>query len=317
MTIFGRRLLGRFAFSCGRILLVLVWLAAFIHLPAILGKESLDAVTAWKFLEELLYSLEIALFFAAPLGVVHVLSHLRKESILTVFMASHLGPGRLRRVLLLTSFLAVVLAVVSFQASSSIRHTLRKRSPGALWTSGTVTAWCPEKYSGESGPTTVFLFRKDRLDVSIARQVQTTANGIRLEMAGVEPLVGEPILVDEVSVKPAMTTLLTLPPPSSWLSPSVSVSDVLVALNRVAIPGFLVLLLAYAALLMPLSRQWYILPAFLLLLPTVCRGMVWCSLALWKQGSAGLLSEAGWIALLAGTIIILDRILSRRGLRIL
>jgi hypothetical protein len=318
MSRFERRILVRFARSGGCILLLLAWLSLFFHLAQALARKGfvLEAAFSPGLLEKLMVTIEVALVFAAPLGFYHAIVDLQRRSILVVVLAARDGARRLRRSIFAAGVLTVLLAMVALQASAFCLEASKRERSETLWRSGAYTIWCPKRERGTRELTDVLVFSDRTLDVSGAPRGRISADGRTVSLPFLQAQAGAPLRPGAFRLNRPLSALLTVPAPLRWFSSTASVRETLAALNRVLTPGILVLLLAYLTLLIPTVRQGWALAAYLVLLPTVCLGMLVCSLMLWQDVGLGWLMETGWLALLGLAVVILDRAFARRGIRI-
>ena len=294
MRLLTRRLLARFLGTGLRFVLTLTWLALLIALPRMVTKDELafDLPTLGIIAARSLPFLEASLLVGAPLAAALVLVRLRGGAILPSILTAPRGMTCLRRSIFCFAAFTLVLAAAAFEANSHASGDTGREVD--LWRRGGTIAWRPPAEPEDTNP--LLLFQPGNLDVERMPAGEGTP-----EEKGFHPVT-------------AGDALLDLPPPSAWTR-AFPAREVLAGLNRVLLPVFLVLVSAYLALLLPPGRLWLIWPLLALLLPLVVSAGLWFSLALGRAQPGAVALEWGWLAVLAATIIVLDRCLTARGFR--
>jgi hypothetical protein len=317
LTLLERRLVFRFLGISARILAVLLCLVVCLHVPRTVSQEglALSPASALRLAVRVLQAFEVAVIFAAPLGIFLVLDALGRRGVLVPLLAAPHGLRRLRRGLIATAVLTAVAAGGLFELSFALTDARRGPDDVRLWRAGAVRAWQPVFEDGTVLDRLV-LFKETGLDVSLAPVPGAGPENGTFIVTGARPVVGASFPEPLAFAQHAKATWNMLPPPSWWWRGTTPLGLRLAAFNRTLLPGVLVILLAYVVLILPRARRALALAVYLLILPAVGFGTSWCSIALWRNETYALVAELVWWVLLLAVFVGLDRLFYRRGLRI-
>ncbi|MHC4470695.1 MAG: hypothetical protein ACYTDY_04675 [Planctomycetota bacterium] len=318
MSRFERHLLRLAAVRAGLLLLLLFWLALFLNVSRDVGLHGrlFAPGGAAALLSRQLMAMEVALAVAVPLAITAVVLTLKRSGVLTVFLAAGMDPGRLRRPILLAA------AAASLASAALIEAVPRGYGAGdpletpALRRCGDLRLWCLGADRDARRLTDVILFREGDLAVSRAEEGTWVEGEGAILLSEPASLFGEPIGVRRVVPAPPRKSPVAVPAVSDWPATGFSVTAVLATVNRAALPGILVLVAGYLALLLPVSRQRLAYVALLACLPVAGLAVAACGILLWSGGAAGVVAELAWLAAVALAVVALDRGFRVRGLRL-
>ncbi len=313
MILFNRRLLHRFLKAAGLTFLVLVWLILIVD-----ASPAVSALTSKEILSvagRVAGSIEMALAVAAPFGMALALMELKSSGLLAAFLAAGLKPARLRKFFLAAAAATVIGSALLFETTVRLSRAAAPENTFHLYRDNGLCLWPAAPGPRDSALHDVILFRNDSLQVSRAGEAEWTDDHALL-LTGLQPLSGPPLSVKSFRPAPPPPKLFDFPSVADWFGKRSSLPLTLSALNRVILGGILVLITAYVALLTPVSRQGATILAFMVFVPAVFLGMLWCMIWLNSAGGRGYLAEALWLVALGGTIAVLDALFRRRGLRL-
>jgi hypothetical protein len=318
MSLFARRVTARFLWATLRVWFLLSWLALVIEAPRNLARrgEWFDPDRLLITLSRFLDSAEIAFSVSAPIGMVVALLELKRSGVITVIFSAGFHHNRLRKIFLAAAACTVMVSALAQEAAVRVRLMLPADAGNMLWTVDGVKVWAldHDEYTGTLRH--VYLFRNDTLDVTHARHARRSSSKDAFIISNPKVLNGKLIPLSSFRGKSADPDPFIPLSVTMLFSESVGLGDALQAINRLIAPALLLLICAWLTLLAPVSGQWIMYPAFLVLLPAAGIVVIWCSIMLWAGGLAGYAAEAVCLFGSAGIVLVLDALTNRRGLRL-
>ena len=310
MTRVERRLLHRVLRRALILLALATCLILFLAIRRFADKRGFpgDPVVVQAMAHFLLQSLSIAVVAVGPIATLFALLHLRREAILVPVLAAGLPARRLRRVLAIIALVTVVLAAVLAEAAGVLADAKRRRV--RVWRSGTELVWAPQ---GNPRDELVLLRRTSR--EAWRGRVAADAAGATTPFLDAAPLRGSGAIPQAAITLPPPADALADRPLRDLFGARSSLHRRAAALNRILIPGALLLVCGYLALLIRGARRDLLVVAFLFLLPASAFATVGMSVVLWQGGAAGLIGQVALWLSLAACILGMDRAYERRGIR--
>lgn len=319
MNIFERTVFKHFLIVTGKLLLVFLSFTILIQLIDIFGDRSF-----WLQWDELLFSLqkytfvvEIAFAVAFPLGIIITLNDLKKKGILISFLGAGLTIKSFRKIIIVAAFCTLMASVVAFEVNSLARTAwINGEEPVKLLKVGRTNVWCLKYKPALRTFQNVVLFNDDNLDVSRAQEGRWSSSKNIFQLSLAEPVVGSKILLEEFPLRKKRGDLLEPVSIKKWFTRQAGAAEIIVAANRIITGCILLLISAYLTLLISNSRHWIIYLSFLFLIPTIWIGMLYTSILAWSGEINSYIVEATWLIFLTLNIIVLDKYLQCRGIRI-